>query len=472
MLGIPPGGGRAGSCSNGTGDPTLGAAMQPASSHAGAAGQPGPAPAAIQRRGTTRECPHCGLFQRVPRLVPHAVARCLRCGAVLRRARVDPLGRPLAMALTGLALMLMAADLPFMNLSLYGLARTTTLLSGPVALERNGMAELGVVILATTLVAPAARLMAIGYVLAALRAARPPQHLALVFRWAAWLRPWSMVEVFLLGVFVAYTKLVDLAQVHVGAAGYAVGALMLVMAATDAMLDPQAVWEAVPPRGEAPPAMPAGTAGNPVMGCDTCGQVSTPGETHCSRCGTRLHRRKPYSISRTWALLIAAACLYIPANILPVLTLTQFGQGQPSTIVGGARELLAAGMWPLALLVFVASITVPVLKIASLALMLVTIQAGSAWRLRERTALFRIVEFIGRWSMIDVFMISILTALVRLGFFAQVYPGPGVLAFCAVVILTMLAAATFDPRLMWDAASRRRPTAVVPAATGLRERAA
>jgi paraquat-inducible protein A len=132
--------------------------------------------------------------------------------------------------------------------------------------------------------------------------------------------------------------------------------------------------------------------------------------------------------------------------------------------LGGVRQLIEAQMWPLALLVFFASITVPVLKIAGLTLMLVTTQRRSAWRLRERTRLYRIVDFIGRWSMIDVFMISILTALVRLGVIASVYPGPGVLAFCAVVILTMLAAACFDPRLMWDAAESRLKAAAAPAA--------
>ncbi len=153
-----------------------------------------------------------------------------------------------------------------------------------------------------------------------------------------------------------------------------------------------------------------------------------------------------------------------------MLTLTRLGQGEPSTILGGALELLAAGMWPLALLVFVASITVPVLKIASLSLMLLTTRAGSAWWLRGRTKLYRLVEFIGRWSMIDVFMISILAALVQMGFFATVYPGPGVLAFCAVVILTMLAASSFDPRLMWDAAAAGRQQG--QAMASLRERPA
>jgi paraquat-inducible protein A len=168
-----------------------------------------------------------------------------------------------------------------------------------------------------------------------------------------------------------------------------------------------------------------------------------------------LHLRKPGSIARTWALLAAAAILYVPANLLPVMTVTQFGRGVPNTILSGVMELAADGLWPLAAVVFVASITVPILKIGGLAIMLLSIHGRARRRLRERTRLYRIVEAIGRWSMVDVFMISILTGMVRLGVLASVYPGPGAVAFCAVVILTMVAAATFDPRLMWDAAGRR-----------------
>ena len=265
-----------------------------------------------------------------------------------------------------------------------------------------------------------------------------------------------MVEVFLLGVFVAYTRMVSLAQVEIGTALYAMGGLMLVMAAVDNTLDPEAVWRRIDQRdsGLAPAGRPG--AGEPV-GCDTCHLVNAGGESECVRCGSRLHRRKTDSLARTWALLAAAAVLYVPANAFPVLTLIRLGRGHPSTILGGVEELADAGMWPLAALVLFASIIVPVAKLASLLVMLICVRRRSAWKLRRRTQLYRIVEFVGRWSMIDVFMISILTALVRMGRIASVYPGPGVLAFCSVVILTMLASASFDPRLMWDAADRRDP---------------
>jgi paraquat-inducible protein A len=151
--------------------------------------------------------------------------------------------------------------------------------------------------------------------------------------------------------------------------------------------------------------------------------------------------------------------LYIPANIYPVLTVVRLGAGQPSTILGGVRELLELGMWPLAALVFFASVVVPVLKLVGLGILLISTQMGTDWALNDRIVLYRIVEAIGRWSMIDIFMESILVALVQFGQLASVYPGPGAVAFAAVVILTMLAARSFDPRLMWDNARPRAEAA-------------
>jgi paraquat-inducible protein A len=150
--------------------------------------------------------------------------------------------------------------------------------------------------------------------------------------------------------------------------------------------------------------------------------------------------------------VLAALILYIPANVYPVMTFVSFGRGAPSTILGGVVELVQAGMWPLAAVVFLASITVPVLKLISLSVLLVSVQRRSRRQTRQRTMLYRIVEGVGRWSMIDIFTLAILAALVQLGALATIQPGPGAIAFAAVVVLTMFAAIAFDPRLLWDAA--------------------
>jgi len=198
-----------------------------------------------------------------------------------------------------------------------------------------------------------------------------------------------------------------------------------------------------------------------LINCTTCFQVSRIGlmpnkrSAFCPRCGAELCRRKPNSLARTWALVIAASILYIPANVYPIMTVISFGKGEPDTILSGVQSLMASGMWPLAILVFFASITVPLIKLFGLTLLLISVQYQWQWRPRQRTILYRITEAVGRWSMIDIFMISILVALVRLEAIATIEPGVGATSFAAVVVLTMFAAMSFDPRLIWDAMEKR-----------------
>ena len=194
-----------------------------------------------------------------------------------------------------------------------------------------------------------------------------------------------------------------------------------------------------------------------MIGCHACGQVQTreaatrvrPAQ-RCARCGATLHVRNPDSIMRTWALLIAAAILYIPANLLPVLHTASLFGNEDDTIMSGVALFWNDGDYPLAAVIFVASILVPMLKLATLGFLTISVQRRSIWRPRQRTTLFRIVEGIGRWSMLDVFVITLTVALVRFKSLAVITPGPGALAFASVVVLTMIASMQFDPRLMWD----------------------
>lgn len=208
-----------------------------------------------------------------------------------------------------------------------------------------------------------------------------------------------------------------------------------------------------------------------LIACHACGNVDARelrphARQHCSRCGAALHQRQVNSISRTWALLIAAALLYIPANLLPVLHTSSLFGNEDDTIMSGVVYFWVSGDWPLAIIVFVASILVPMLKLTVLALLAFTAQRRSPWRPLERTRLYRIVERIGRWSMLDVFVVTLTVALVRFKSLAVITAGWGALAFAAVVVLTILASMQFDPRLIWDAvqdesgadtAGRRRP---------------
>ena len=412
-----------------------------------AVGQEAPVAGAI-----LRECQDCGLFQMLPELAAGDVATCRRCGCHLRKAHRDSLNRALWCYVGAFVLLVLAVQLPFLDLRSVGRTYTASLFTGPAKLGDHGMWEISLVVLATLVVVPFVQLMLILTVLVGLRLPRPPRVLPRLWSWVEGLRPWSMVEVFLLGSFVAYTRLQAIATVEVGPALYALGGVMLCMVAADVELDHEDVWEAFEANKMTAHLPPQPQYG--LIGCDCCRLVVEARErSKCPRCRRRLRRRKPYSLNRCWALAGAAVCLYVPANIYPILTLIRFGQGEPSTIIGGVLELAAARMWPLAILVLMASIVVPLFKLLALFTMLVMTGDGSVTRLRDRTRLYRFVDGIGRWSMIDVFMLTILVALVRLGFVATVLPGIGAIAFAAVVVLTMFAAASFDPRLMWDAAA-------------------
>jgi paraquat-inducible protein A len=192
-----------------------------------------------------------------------------------------------------------------------------------------------------------------------------------------------------------------------------------------------------------------------LVSCHTCGllaRLNGQAAAHCPRCSARLHARKPDSLSRTWALVVLAYVLYIPANLLPILESRALLSAESNTILSGILLFWESGSWMIAALVFIASIVVPLTKLLALTWLLVSVQLKSRARPYQRTQLYRMVEFIGRWSMLDIYVVALTVTLVQIGTLASIEVGPGALAFGAVVVVTMFAAHTFDPRLIWDAA--------------------
>jgi paraquat-inducible protein A len=217
----------------------------------------------------------------------------------------------------------------------------------------------------------------------------------------------------------------------------------------------QACHDPAPPAAAHSPAAATGW-----LGCACCGLVAavardSAGAQRCLRCGQALHWRKPMSVQRTWAYLTAAAVAYIPANLLPIMHTTQALRSSPHTLLGGIIELWHDGAWGLALIVFIASIAVPLMKIGALALLAWSVQYAPRWRRLERARVFGLIEAVGHWSMLDVYVVVLLVAMVRFGAVASALPGPGLLAFAAVVVLTMLAAQSFDARLIWQEPPQR-----------------
>ena len=191
-----------------------------------------------------------------------------------------------------------------------------------------------------------------------------------------------------------------------------------------------------------------------ILICTECHELNKQeadsDEQACTRCGALVHARRPNSLVRTWALLVTAAILYIPANVLPIMTINSLGKGAPSTIMSGVIDLVHYGMFPIAAVVFIASILVPTFKLVGIGLLLFSIQRRQPLSARQRIWMYRFIEFIGRWSMLDIFVIAILVAVVNFGRLASIEANLGAIAFASVVILTMLAAVSFDPRLIWD----------------------
>jgi len=193
-----------------------------------------------------------------------------------------------------------------------------------------------------------------------------------------------------------------------------------------------------------------------LLSCHSCNLLSKMSGSHghahalCPRCGAPLHQRKTNSLTRTWALVIAAFIFYIPANVLPITVVTSLGKTQADTIMSGVIYFVLTGMWPIALVIFVASVAVPLIKLFVLSYLLISVQRKSRWRPEDRTRLYRIAEAVGRWSMVDIFVVTILVALVKLGGLATIDAGPAASYFAAVVVSTIFAAMSFDPRLIWD----------------------
>ena len=407
-------------------------------------------------------CRDCGQIHRVSaRLLADRWLLCRRCGRRLWRSPRGGLEHALAFAATAIILLALANTFALFEISRTGDHRSRLIASGAVQLTQYGgaVAGVGVLVGLTSIIFPALTVGLIVAVLARLvfgRRDNAPSRPTLAASWkfASRLRPWSMLDVYLLGAAVAYTRLNRLADVAIGAGGCALAALVFFQALIDQVLGRQRVWHAI-----GNPVMHAPAPGERWILCLDCELVvgaSAAVRRRCPRCGAHLVPRRPGSLATTAAFIAAAYILYLPANVLPVLVITRFGRTEPYTILAGVGDLASAGLWPLALLVLSSSILVPVLKLAGLTWFLIAIRWRSARLLRERTVLYRLIDFIGRWSNIDVFMISIVSALVQFGALTSIDPGPGIASFATVVVLTTIAARAFDPRLMWDAAARVR----------------
>jgi paraquat-inducible protein A len=373
-------------------------------------------------------CPICGLVQTLGPLASGTSAHCARCDSVLlRRGRSDPGQAALCLTLAALLLFLPSNFWPVLEVTIFGDVHGYTVMSGAAALWHGSMWPLAIPVALASVVLPAGLILLLLALSAAPRLGIGADALQPWRRLCDFLRDWSIVDVYVLAIFITVVKLAQLTD-----AAPALGStlfLAMVVCLTLALRSFDAVG--------------ADLAPGPALGPDG---VVPP---------------RPGSAGRTLALASAALILFVPANVFPTLTVTAQGSTQTATVFGGVVDLWQAGMWALALIVVCASLLIPFFKI--IGLLFLTLTLGRPADLRARTRLYRAIAQIGRWSMLDVYVISLLVAVLHFGLLAEAQAEIGSLAFAAVVIVTLLAARSFDPRLIWQHAGPQAAAAPEPA---------
>jgi paraquat-inducible protein A len=361
------------------------------------------------------DCPTCGLVQSVGGLAAGARAQCVRCGAAIAHGD-DGAGNQRALCFTMTALLLFppAYAYPILEVSAFGDTRSYTVLSGARALWQSAMWPLAVPVALASVVLPLCLILTL-LALVLARAVGMPDAVPWLRRIGAFLATWSIVDVYLLAIFVAVVKLAQMTDAAPGRGALLFLGLVVVLALAlrSLHLDRPQRGEADVDQGPGPPA--------------------------------RLP--DPESLNRTLALTLAALILFVPANVFPTLTVSLMGSTQTDTVFAGVVALWRSGMWPLALIVMCASLVIPLVKIVALLFLVLSI--GMTTRRLERTRLYRLIEGIGRWSMLDVYVISLIVAVINLGVLSGARAEVGALAFAAVVIVTIAATRQFDPRLIW-----------------------
>lgn len=416
------------------------------------------------------ECEHCASIYRRHQLEPGETANCARCGTILWRYSGLSLSNWLALAIAALIIFGVANAYPVASMSVQGMVQQASLLDAIGITWRQEHYAVAVMTGLAGFVLPLVQLAVLLWVLGPLSRGVEPAAFRGAMRLLGLLRPWCMVPVFLLGVLVAVVKLAGMAAVSPGIGLIAFGILTIFLTMLG-RLTPHVLWRYAESEGVVPVHVPEAGPDVVLTGCHVCGQVQAvpragdaEAEHHCVRCHAVVHYRKPDHLARTWALLLAAVVFYIPANVLPVMKVSSVLGDSAHTILGGVVELWDMGSWDIALIVFIASVAVPLTKLLALILLLLTEQWRSTTNLRPRTRLYQMVEFIGQWSMLDVFVVILLAALADFQGLMEISAGAGAAAFGVVVILTMLSAMSFDLRRSWDLEETSELDASEPAA--------
>lgn len=396
-------------------------------------------------------CEECDFVNEIPPLRSGERFRCQYCGHVLVSAHKHVAARIMGAGLSSLLMLALAISFPFLGFSSNGIERSVTLLNTLSVLLSQGYLVLGALISLALLVFPLVYLLSVLFLIWSFK---HPHVLSdaqrYCLRWITVIQPWLMVDVFLVGILVALVKLSSLADISFELSFWAFCGYVLLLLKTVTLVDKRWFWNQVAGKSAEHPVIEGTARQQGLIGCLFCGATLSGEAKHCDRCGHSVYSRRPKSIGTTAALLIASLVMYIPANVFPIMQTTFLGSTEPSTIMGGVLLLWSLGSYPVALIILLASVVIPLAKVLALSWLCWQSYFPSRQHTAQKIKLYRITELVGRWSMIDVFVVAILTSLVQMGNFMSILPGPAVLSFTSVIVLTMLAAMTFDPRLLWD----------------------
>ncbi len=410
----------------------------------------------MSKKPSIISCHDCGLLQKISHMPEDGAVTCCRCGATLRkRERIKPeknIEHTLALVITALVLFAIANYFPLIELRASGHEMETTLYGVVHYLLLHKIFFLAGLVFLTSFGGPLIQLVGLLYILLPLNFNRIPPFAPQVYRLVRVVTSWSMLEVLMLGLIVSVVKLSAMGTVIPSIALWTFLVLIFFMAAILSDLDNEIIWEQISPEYRDQNTQKFHIDDH-LTNCHNCNLLCSLTEGHeavCPRCKAPLHKRKPDSMVRCTALLIAAIVLYIPANLLPVMVVSSLGNTEGDTIMSGIIYLGTSGDMPLAIIVFVASMLVPSVKLIILTLLLITTRFKSLANMKDRTRLYRLTEIIGRWSMVDIFVTTLMAALIQIQGLAVIEVGGGAIAFGSVVVLTILAAMSFDPRLIWD----------------------
>lgn len=410
-------------------------------------------------------CPHCDLVQQVPQLEPGEESSCIRCGHHLDARHPEPIVRPVLYAGSALFMLLLANLFPFVSMFAAGNSNEMNFFDTSSVLFTEHHQWLAILIWLFIQAVPAACMFAILYLKLGMVYALPAR--TWVARVLYMLKPWSMVDIFLMGLIISFVKLVADADISLGPSFWAFCLFCLLHLRAFQVIDRRELWSKIAPCPIPQVAAQPGKSGlaQNLKLCQVCTALVPVTQTQCSRCHTKVRLRQRASLQNTIALLIAATLLYIPANLLPIMRTVSFGETIDSTIISGLVLMWQDGAYPVAIIILIASVIVPVAKILIMFWLCYLTRLPVSQRQRHSTQIYRLVDWVGRWSMVDVLVVAIMAALVRFDLLMSVYPGVGALVFAAVVILTMLAALSFDPRLLWDPLTEQQKEVGFDAAT-------